>query len=173
MGATRIIAVYLAVVSTATFAWLLWADRQAQRRRGRLRRPFASVTLRSRPPAGKASNRDDFFVDVSNLGHDELRIARFGIAVSGGRDVIEYTWTPAKQLSVPGVAAPAHDAVSVSVPVPSSAADGAFTAPFAVLAIAWVELAAGTRIHGQWTIVAPTRAGDVGKRGGSTPRLLA
>lgn len=155
---TSIIVVYVALATTSTLAWLIWMDRQARRRRDPLRRPFASVALRSQPPVGDAGNRDDFFIEINNLGHDDLRIVKLGLAVSGGRDVISYCWRPADQLRVPGVAAPARDAVSVAVPVPASAADGAFTAPFAVLAIAWVELTTGARIHGQWTVVRPKRS---------------
>jgi len=152
---TTIIVVYVAFVSTATLAWQIWSAHQKKRQRNQPRRSFTNVSLSSRPPADEAQKRDDFFIDIDNLGHDDLRITEFSIGVSGGREVIRYFWRPSDQHRTLSVTAAAHG--SVSVPVPASVADGAFTAPFAVIATAWVKLSTGARIYGQWMVVHPTR----------------
>ena len=100
METTSIVVGYVAVVSSATLGWQIWIEHQKKRRRDRLRRPFASVSLRSESSAGKAQKRDDFYIDIENLAGDDLRITEFGIAVSGGREVIKYCWRPSEQGSV-------------------------------------------------------------------------
>ena len=155
MDRTSIIVTYVAFVSTATLAGQIWSARQKKRQRNQPRQPFTNVSLSSRPPADEAQKRDDFFIDIDNLGDDDLRITEFGIGVSGGREVIRYSWRPSDQHRTLSVTAAAHG--SVSVPVPASVADGAFTAPFAVIATAWVKLSTGARIYGQWILVHPIR----------------
>jgi len=154
---TSIVVGYVAFVSSAALGWQIWIEHQKKRRRDRLRKPFASVSLRSQSSAAEAQKRDDFYIDIDNLGGDDLQIIEFGIAVSGGREVIKYYWRASERLSIPVIAA-AHS--PVSVPVPSRVADGAFSAPFAVLAIAWVKLSTGARIYGQWIIVHPITKSD-------------
>jgi len=152
---TTIIVGYVAVISTVTLIWQLWNERQKKHQRNQPRPPFTNVSLGGRPPADEAQKRDDFFIDIDNLGDDDFRITEFGIGVSGGREVIRYSWRPSDQHRTLSVTAAAHG--SVSVPVPASVADGVFTAPFAVIATAWVKLSTGARIYGQWILVHPIR----------------